>query len=525
MAGPQQYELLARDSNDFPRPPSPLTTKTTTSVPLRIIILPFRLLKRLSRPHILKRIVLISAALIVSLLSFTYFLNPSYAAAPEYTVPKVARVFIAANIVDEDYQSGSHNGLVHGPWGDSLVALAITLQSHQIPLHISVYGGPTQALSALDIRLSRLNVSRTIVAEDTQPIDLNTLPRIEIPSGEYKGQMRVKRIAYLAAVRNKAIEPLNTAETRYTHLLFLNDVVFRSSDALRLLFSTNTSPDAPDSDSESSHPNYRAACGLDFITSWKFYDSFASRDAEGYGIGVPLFPWFGSKGNAVTRQDLLNGREAVRVKSCWGGIVAFDARFFQGLLPSTPTSDAAAIETDSRAYHAWAESMLSPSQVQTLPVHFRAEPHPYWEASECCLVHADIAPVPLATSEDPDTGIYINPHVRVAYSSSVFDWLGFVQRFERLFIYPQYALNILSSMPKWNILREKAGTMSYLGDTEIFGGAAGGVLKLNITTTTVGTDVKDGFCQVRQLLLLREGKLAPGMRNWENVADVVPPIS
>lgn len=75
---------------------------------------------------------------------------------------------------------------------------------------------------------------------------------------------------------------------------------------------------------------YKAVCAVDFVESWKFYDTFATRDAEGYSIGVPVFPWFVNEGEARSRRDVLEGRNAVRVKSCWGGMVAFDGRYFWG---------------------------------------------------------------------------------------------------------------------------------------------------------------------------------------------------
>ena len=56
---------------------------------------------------------------------------------------------------------------------------------------------------------------------------------------------------------------------------------------------------------------------MDFINPFKFYGTFASRDLEGYSMGLPIYPWFSSAGKAQSRQDVLDQKDAVRVRSCW----------------------------------------------------------------------------------------------------------------------------------------------------------------------------------------------------------------
>jgi len=125
-------------------------------------------------------------------------------------------------------------------------------------------------------------------------------------------------------------------------------------------------------------------------------------------------------------------KDAVRVKSCWGGMVAFEARWFQPEKHATQSMQA--------------------------PLRFRAENETYWDASERCLLQADLtalAPEELAFGE---TGIYMNPYVRVAYSEATFDCLSFAKRFERLYPPIQAALNWLSRRPNFNPRRlERAG--------------------------------------------------------------------
>jgi hypothetical protein len=76
-------------------------------------------------------------------------------------------------------------------------------------------------------------------------------------------------------------------------------------------------------------PRYRAASAVDFINPFKFYDTYATRDLEGYSMGLPFFPMFSDSGSGQSRKDILAGKDAIPVRSCWGGLFAFDAQFFQ----------------------------------------------------------------------------------------------------------------------------------------------------------------------------------------------------
>jgi Cryptococcal mannosyltransferase 1 len=123
------------------------------------------------------------------------------------------------------------------------------------------------------------------------------------------------------------------------------------------------------------------------------------------------------------------------VRSCWGGMIAYDARFFQeqphrAIVPPTAASE-------------------SPANI-TAPYRFRAESDMFWDASECCLIQADIQ------SPDPDhTGVYMNPYVRVAYGMKTLSWLWFTKRFERLYTPIHFMVDILVSMPQFNPRRDE----------------------------------------------------------------------
>ncbi|KAJ8068039.1 hypothetical protein OCU04_003617 [Sclerotinia nivalis] len=360
--------------------------------------------------------------------------NASYTNPPKFSVPSDEKVFIAANIVDSE--------LIDGLWGDHLVALVEAIGKERV--FVSVYGGPKDSLERLNERLH--GVEKKIVAEADDAIDLSTLHRVTLPSG----QTRVKRIEFLADVRNKALDPITSGELtkKYERVLFLNDVIFEVEGALRLLWGTNVN--------EEGRAEYKAVCGADFISSWKYYDTYATRDTEGYSIGVPIFPWFGGKGESTSRNDVLAGKDAVRVKSCWGGIVAFDARFFQKEIDNTTSSTLKEKKPEDAN-----ERSISLAE---LPLKFRSEPESFWDSSECCLIHADILAKPdfpdytTNSNEDWGEGIFMNPFVRVAYDAKSFKNIKYAKRFERLFVPWQAIINHFAHLPRFNDRRlEKEG--------------------------------------------------------------------
>lgn len=419
-------------------------------------------------------------AILAVLLALTALLRPSYTDPPAHyralrksiessndygrANPEGQKVFIAASIYDEG------GDLLGGEWGDRVLDLIDILGNRNV--FLSIYendaGGESmnaQAQFEKQIQCKHnLNRDPEFSADEVEHI---TLP---------DGSNRVKRIAYLAKVRNKALLPLEEKPiVKYDKILFMNDVIFDPIEAAQLLLSTNSD--------EHGHANYRAACAVDFVNPFKFYDTYATRDFDGYSMGVPFFPWFTTSGTGASREDVLQGRDAVRVKSCWGGMVAFDAKPFQ-------SSD---------------------------PLRFRASPDLYWDASECCLIHADLMNQKPTKGEDKSVGIYMNPFVRVAYSSRTLGWLHFVRRFERLYAVPHNLINHLVGLP-WTNPRRKEIAGAHVKEsvwTPDLSLKAGGAFQMQ-TRTSAG----DGFCGRKALQLIKEEQ-RKGEKNWE--AMPVPP--
>ncbi|KAG4025250.1 hypothetical protein MFRU_062g00040 [Monilinia fructicola] len=420
-----RYDPLPRNSIDANEYTYEFKDKSASS--RRVASKLLRAFRRICKPtYILLSLILF--------LCWQIIFNASYTNPPKFSIPTEEKVFIAANIVDEQ--------LIDGFWGDNLVALVEAIGKERV--FVSVYGGPKDALKRLNERLP--GVPKKIVAEVDDSIDLSTLHRITLPSG----QTGVKRIEYLADVRNKALDPITSGNVteKYERVLFLNDVFFEVEGAMRLLWGTNVN--------EEGKAEYKAVCGADFITSWKYYDTYATRDTEGYSIGVPIFPWFGGKGESTSRNDVLAGKDAVRVKSCWGGIVAFDARFFQKEIANTTSASPQKKEPEA------SDHVDKPStSVAELPLKFRSEPESFWDSSECCLIHADILATPdfpdftTNTNEDWGEGIFMNPFVRVAYDKKSFTNIKYAKRIERLFVPWQAIINHFAHLPRFNDRREE----------------------------------------------------------------------
>lgn len=345
-------------------------------------------------------------------------------------------------------------------------------------------------------------------------VDRAALPHVELPNG----QKRLKRVELLAHVRNRALAPLEDTESsaysvHFDKLLYINDVVFDPIDAANLIFSTNAD--------ETGKAKYHAVCAADFINSFKYYDTFATRDDQGNRIGVPIYPWFSDARDANSRKDVLDQKDAVKVRSCWGGMVAFNARWFQpgGMHINLGVANlTTGLNTTPPNQEFAGDTTIIPNTIP--PIRFRASADTFWDASKCCLVHADIeAAVNLSGSLS--TGTYLNPYIRVAYSSRTLSFLHISRRFERLFAPIQRMLGVSLGLPTRNPRRiqevgQQYEDMVWEYDDVAWlttGNMSGGYR--NVTRAAL----PGGFCGSRKLLVLGEGDK---MREWFNEAVEIP---
>lgn len=126
--------------------------------------------------------------------------------------PYGEKVFIAASLLEKE------GHLTSGPWGEAVLQLVDLLGPNNV--HLSIYendvdNGTRSSLS--DFR-SKATCNHTIISEAR---DLSTIPRVTVPTGEN----RLKRVAFLAEMRNRALAPIDSNRVRFDRLLYLNDVV------------------------------------------------------------------------------------------------------------------------------------------------------------------------------------------------------------------------------------------------------------------------------------------------------------
>ena len=398
--------------------------------------------------------------------------------------PSKEQIFISCALYDK-------NGhLAGGPWGQNLLDFIDILGPENVFLSIYENDSGEAGETALLELESKVKCDYEIVSELHVPAD--PFSTVVLPDGSEQH----KRIPYLADMRNRALRPLDKYTNRtYDKVLILNDVFFNPVEAAQLLFATHIGQDGK--------ADYLAACAVDFINPFKFYDTYATRDLDGYSMGVPFFPWFSSAGRGRSRQDVLDQRDAVRVKSCWGGMVAFDARYLQ--------SSSQVIQEGFQEIDHHTISPVQPRNVSA-PVRFRAEPEIFFDACECCLILADMIQVANPPNVEDDSRIYLNPFVRVAYDPSILSWLGFTRRFERLYSLPHWLVTVLARLPTYNPHRtveqgEKFQEEVWIGHSAQPGG---GFWQIEDRTGRNGL-----YCGVREMQILLQ-KQRTEDKNWAN---------
>ncbi|KPM42756.1 hypothetical protein AK830_g3821 [Neonectria ditissima] len=293
------------------------------------------------------------------------------------------------------------------------------------------------ALRELDKALGTLGAPRNVTLDETTHADEIASPPPEPGRNWIKTQrnrIELRRIPYLSRLRNISLQPLRDMAkngTTFDYILFLNDVVFTVADALTLLNTNNG--------------NYAAACSLDFSRPPQYYDTFALRDIDGHSHATQTWPYFRS---SKSRKAIKHGKP-VPVTSCWNGMVFMPAATFTG--------------DNAIAFRGIDDSLAA--------MHL--------EGSECCLIHADN---PASATE----GVYLNPNVRVGYSSLAYSilhpgtlWLTrfdvltglWKNRLSRWFTTPWFQeRTVWSRVWKWeqqNPGRKEDGTMCLINEMQV----------------------------------------------------------
>lgn len=138
------------------------------------------------------------------------------------------RVFIASN----HWNSGQ---ILRSHWADAVVGLVTKLGPGNV--YFSLYESGSwddtkDVLRELDQRLGELGVARNIILDETTHADEVAKPPAEEGWIKTKnGVKELRRIPYLAKLRNLVLEPLewpevNNSTHSFDKILFLNDVIF-----------------------------------------------------------------------------------------------------------------------------------------------------------------------------------------------------------------------------------------------------------------------------------------------------------
>lgn len=187
-----------------------------------------RSLRRSSRSRVLRGLLLVFLAWnFLEVLSVRSKLQSSKSLSESGLEIHSQKIFIATTHWNNEAILRSH-------WNDAVVALAKHFGPENV--YVSVYESGSwdntkDALRLLDQELGDLGVQRTIILDETTHVDEITKPPassgwIDTP----KGTKELRRIPYLAGLRNLSLKPLEDLATIGLHfdkILFLNDVVFK----------------------------------------------------------------------------------------------------------------------------------------------------------------------------------------------------------------------------------------------------------------------------------------------------------
>ncbi|KAI0169290.1 glycosyltransferase family 69 protein [Hypoxylon sp. FL1284] len=397
------------------------------------------------------------------------------------------QIFISVSLYDKDGQ------LADGFWGESLLELIHLLGDDNVFLSIYENDSGPEGAAALE-RLRRQLRCRHLVVNEPH-VSMEGFPTVTLPDDT----TRVKRLAYLSEMRNRALAPLDRFDpsvgtVQYDKILFLNDVTFHPMEAAHLLFSTNIDEDG--------QAQYLSACAIDYWKPLHFYDLYVTRDFEGNSAGLPFFPIFTHAGEGVSRAAMVNQKDAVPVQACWSGMVAMQAKYVQNMNDSLP-------EPHFQDVSRHVIDPVNPHNVSA-PVRFRYEPEVFFDACECCLFHADVAQVARQV-EGKDLGIFMNPYVRVAYTENVLAWLPWARRFERLFSIPHTIGSYFKGLPSRNPHRTVQEGDLFTEEIWVGEGNTG-------HWQLVQREGRNGmYCGVRELQVIRQSSERDEDRNWENI--------
>ncbi|EIN09163.1 hypothetical protein PUNSTDRAFT_120546 [Punctularia strigosozonata HHB-11173 SS5] len=195
-----------------------------------------------------------------------------------------------------------NNAAIVPAWSDSLLAAIPYFGTENVFVSIlesESSDNTPELLEQLASRLDDMGVLHRILTHDT------VVRRPE--NNEWNA-----RIGHLAALRNRALEPLTSGSASvgggWDRVVFSNDVYVTPESWVELL--------------ESRGGDWDVVCGLDF-NHFGLYDAWVIRDRVG-GLAAGIWPYFFDKAS----REAVEKSEPAPVFACWNGIIAMQAEPF-----------------------------------------------------------------------------------------------------------------------------------------------------------------------------------------------------
>lgn len=244
-------------------------------------------------------------------------------------------------------------------------------------------------LRDFDRKLDGLSVQRRILVKDDavpKPSDMSWNNRID----------------FLAAVRNRAMEPL-VEHGGYDRVLFSNDIYVEPESVIELL--------------ETADGAYDMACGLDFA-HFGAYDMWVLRDRIGH-LASGIWPYFFDAADYTAMKE----GAPVPVFTCWNGITVFAA---DPLVPvhlrTNRTLSTSPLQRPPPPTHPLANTVRD-SPAVTPPLSFRSSPR----GEGCFSSESFLLPYDMRRIMGLER-IYVNPRVIAGYTWKFYVWFKWILR-------------------------------------------------------------------------------------------------
>lgn len=197
-------------------------------------------------------------------------------------------------------------------------------------------------------------------------------------------------------------------------------------------------------------------------------------------------------------------------------MVAFEAKWFQ-----------ARAEAPAGAADPQGQSLNRDSS----PLRFRYDTKEDWEASECCLINADLQYRMSGKGKPTESRIYMNPFVRVAYDETTLSWLSLIRRPERLYAPIHDILNYFVGFPEIKARFAEEPGQTVTDKVWVFDNPAAAFAPNATEAQLAGHYIErtriaepGGYCSSPNLLVINE-KPEHGPGSWSRIPLPRPPGS